>query len=82
MVYLPTFGLFFMVNVGKYASPMDPMELLGIFLRQKRRKDVDEENFWKNWKTWKTSIKTVSVFYLLSHFGPWNKSLNFIFPTK
>ena len=45
MVYLPTFGLFFMVNVGKYASPMDPMELLGIFLRQKRRKDVDEENF-------------------------------------
>ena len=25
MVYLPTFGWFFMVNVGKYTSPMDPM---------------------------------------------------------
>ena len=26
MVYLPTFGLIFIVNVGKYTSPMDAME--------------------------------------------------------
>jgi len=25
MVYLPTFWLIFMANVGKYTSPMDPM---------------------------------------------------------
>ena len=25
MLYLPTFWLMFMVNVGKYTSPMDPM---------------------------------------------------------
>ena len=24
-VYLPTFGWFFMVNLSKYTSPMDPM---------------------------------------------------------
>ncbi len=25
LVYLPTFGLIFVVNVGKHTSPMDPM---------------------------------------------------------
>ena len=29
LVYFPTFGWFFMANVGKYTSPMDPMGLWG-----------------------------------------------------
>ena len=31
-VYSPTEWLIFMVNVGKYTSPMDPMGLVGDFL--------------------------------------------------
>ena len=33
MAYLPTFGCFFVVNVGKYTSPMDPVGLTSLTIQ-------------------------------------------------